>query len=67
MLHGLLIAGGLRDMLRREPVGSLVLTAVVLKLAWEQTFASCPAGKIAARCKVSVHAYLDGAVVGLRP
>ncbi len=36
--------GGLRDVLRREPGGSLVLTAVVRKLAWEQAFGRMPGG-----------------------
>lgn len=38
--------GGLRDVLRREPVGFLVLTAVVLKLAWEQAFGPCLAVRL---------------------
>jgi hypothetical protein len=46
VLHGLLIAGGPRDVLRREPVGFLVLTAVVLKLAWEQAFGPCLAVRL---------------------
>jgi hypothetical protein len=38
--------GGLRDVLRREPVGFLVLTAVVLKLTWEQAFGPMPGSRL---------------------
>lgn len=65
VLHGLLVAGSLREALRREALGVLVLLAVGLKLAWEQTYGPMPGSESAAGGAVIVNAHLYGAFGGL--
>lgn len=64
VLHGLLVAGSLHQILRREPVGFVVLAAVVLKLAWEQAYGPMPGSEATAGGRVIVNAHVYGAIGG---
>jgi rhomboid family GlyGly-CTERM serine protease len=66
VLHGLLFAGALHDVLSRRAVaaGVLVLAAVGVKLIWEQIWGPLPGSEAASGGKVIVNAHLYGAVGG---
>jgi rhomboid family GlyGly-CTERM serine protease len=65
VLHGLLIAGSLRDSLARNFTGVIMLLAVIIKLIWEQINGPMPGSEAAAGGKVIVDAHLYGAVGGV--
>lgn len=65
MLHGLLVAASLEDLLARRPVGIAILAAVALKLTWEQAYGPMPGSEAAAGGQIIVNAHLYGAVGGV--
>ncbi|MES9994299.1 MAG: rhombosortase [Candidatus Thiodiazotropha sp.] len=65
ILHGLLI-WALLDQLRKQPRISLfILTAVVIKLIWEQWQGPLPGSESLSQGSVIVDAHLYGAVIGV--
>jgi len=64
VLHGVLVAGSLRDSLARDFTGVIMLLAVLIKLIWEQINGPMPGSEAAAGGKVIVDAHLYGAAGG---
>lgn len=64
VLHGLLTAGGLDALGKRERIGGLILIALGLKLAWEQAYGPMPGSEASAGGAVIVNAHLYGALGG---
>lgn len=65
VLHGLLAAGALAWILRREPGGWPLLLLLASKLAWEQWSGPLPLSAESAGGPVVVDAHLYGALAGL--
>ncbi len=65
VLHGLMLAGGLRLVFERMPLGIPIVLSVVAKLAWEQVAGPLPFSEATAGGVVVIAAHLYGAVGGL--
>ena len=65
VLHGLFAFGALCDLPRRRWIGIVVLSLLILKLAWEQRYGPIPGSESTAGGPVIVSAHLYGAVGGL--
>lgn len=65
ILHGLLVAGSVRDCFARNVSGALMLLAVTGKLIWEQINGPMPGSEAAAGGRVIVDAHLYGALGGV--
>jgi len=65
ILHGLLVAGSLRDCMARNVSGAIMLLAVIGKLICEQFNGPMPGSEAAAGGNVIVDAHLYGALGGI--
>jgi len=65
VLHGLMLAGGLRLLFERLPLGIPIVLSVIAKLAWEQVAGPLPFSEATAGGGVVIAAHLYGAVGGL--
>lgn len=67
ILHGLFVAAVLADYHRHSRESLVLLSAIILKLGYEQFFGSVPGSSWASQGNVIVDAHLYGAVGGLPP
>ncbi len=63
-LHGLIIAGVIRDIKIYPKSACLLLTLIIGKLVWEQVAGALPGSEAAAGGRVVVNAHLYGAIAG---
>jgi len=64
ILHGLIVAGGLRGLHKLPGESAIILVAVAGKLAWEQMAGPLPGSESASGGSVIVNAHLYGAIGG---
>ncbi len=64
-LHGLMLAGILREMRINRVAGGVLLLLIVLKLAWEQFSGAMPGSESLIEGRVVVDSHLYGAVGGV--
>jgi len=65
VLHGVMIAGSLKLLAARAPIGMLLLLLTLGKLAWEQWGGPVPYSELTAGGPVVVEAHLFGAIGGV--
>jgi len=64
VLHGVMVAGGIRLSAARAPIGPVLLVLTAAKLAWERWGGPLPGSELASGGPVITEAHLYGAVGG---